>query len=415
MPRRRPSPHSSYSPRNAAPLIGIIVLALILAAGGFLAYQYLRPIPAVAVHSQLQAEREIGTTPSLPWPSVGSAAVSVKGIGFLGAHGDEAPRPIASTTKIMTALLILEDHPLAPGQSGTEITITHQDVADYLRDAGQDQSVFPVTEGEKLTQLQLLQALLLPSGNNVANLLAKWDAGSKEAFVAKMNARAAELGMAHTHYDDASGFSAKTVSTPSDLLIVGATAMDNPVFRQTVAMAQSTLPVAGVVHNVNTILGKDGNIGIKTGTTDEAGGCFVSASIQQVAGKPMEIYAAVLGQDHRDDALDATIALTRAVAASFQQTKVLSRTDVMATLTPAWGDSVDLVPSQDVEMLVWPGNALKTSLQLDAVQAPLPAGAKVGSITLELGKQTQRVDVVTAAPMAEPTWPWRATRFLRPQ
>jgi len=223
-----------------------------LAAGGFLASQYLRPLPAVAAHLQYQAERQIGTTPSLPWPSVGSAAVSLKGFGLLGAQGNEAPRPIASTTKIMTALLILENHPLNPGETGPVVTITPQDVADYQKAATQDQSVVPVTAGEKLSELQLLQALLIP-------------------------------------------------------------------------------------------LGKDGNIGIKTGSTDEAGGCFVSASIQQVAGKPMEVYAAVLGQDERDDALDATVALSRAVAANYHQTRVLSRTEVMATLTPSWGDPTPML------------------------------------------------------------------------
>ncbi len=401
--------------RGSAPPIGIVVLVLMLAGGGFLASQYSRPLPAVAVYHQLPAERVIGTTPSLPWPSTGSAAISVRGFGFLGAHGDDAPRPIASTAKIMTALLILEDHPLAPGQAGPVVTITPQDVADYQEDLSQGQSVVAVSAGEKLSELQLLQGLLLPSGNNIADVLAKWDAGPKDAFIAKMNARATALGMAHTYYDDASGFSAKTVSTPSDLLIVGATAMENPVFRQTVAMAQATLPFAGVVRNVNSILGKDGNIGIKTGSTDEAGGCFVSASIQQVAGKPMEIYAAVLGQDRLGNALDATTALTRAVAGSFRQTKLLSRTDVIATLTPAWGNPVEVVPTQDVDMLVWPGETLKTSLQLDTLQVPLPAGAKVGTITLQLETQSLRDDVVTTAPIVNPDWQWRVTRFLRRQ
>ncbi len=283
-------------------LIGIIVL--VLAAGDFLASQYSRPLPEVVApgatsfagdsrlprvgrHLQpgspdgppekplapvaqprLEAERVIGTAPTLPWPGKGSAAVYVDGFGFLGTHGDEAPRPIGSTAKIMTALLILEDHPLALGQPGPEVTITQQDVADYLAAVKRDESVVPVRAGQKLNELQLLQGLMLPSGNNIADVLGKWDAGSKDAFIAKMNARAAALGMTHTHYDDTSGFSPKTVSTPSDLLILGAKAMADPVFRQTVAMVQTTLPYAGVVKNVNTMLGKDGNIGIKTGSTD---------------------------------------------------------------------------------------------------------------------------------------------------
>jgi len=169
------------------------------------------------------------------------------------------------------------------------------------------------------------------------------------------------------------------------------------------------------MNNYNTALGKDGNIGVKTGTTDEAGGCFVSASVQQVAGKPIEVHAVVLGQKQRADALDATATLSRAAAESLQQAKVLSRTDVSATLTPAWGEPIEVVPSQDVEMLVWPGTKLKTSLQVEPVQAPLAAGAKVGTLTLQIGKQTQQVDVVTTSPITEPSWQWRATRFLRPE
>jgi D-alanyl-D-alanine carboxypeptidase (penicillin-binding protein 5/6) len=230
-----------------------------------------------------------------------------------------------------------------------------------------------------------------------------------------MNARATALGMAHTHYADASGFSPRTVSTPSDLLTLGVQAMADPVFRQTVAMAEATLPVAGVVYNVNADLGQDGNIGIKTGSTDEAGGCFVAASIQQVEGAPREVYAAVLGQDRLDEALSATRALSRAAAASFRRTQILGRTDVVGTLTPAWGNAVAVVPRQDVETLAWPGMTLTARLQLATVHAPLPAGTKVGTITLELGKQTQQVDVVTTAPIVEPTWQWRATRFLRGQ
>jgi len=164
---------------------------------------------------QVQAEREIGTTPGLPWPSQGSAAVWMEGFDVVGAHSDEAPRPIASTAKIMTALLILENHPLTPGQPGPEVTITPQDVADYQKAVSDGQSVVPVRAGEKLTELELLQGLLIASGNNVADILAKWDAGSKESFVAKMNVRAAALGMTKTHYDDACGLSPKTVSAAS--------------------------------------------------------------------------------------------------------------------------------------------------------------------------------------------------------
>ena len=401
--------------RRSVARLGIVVLILVLGAGGLLVTQYFRPLPALTAQPELAAQRALGTAPRLPWPRQGSAALWMDGYGLLAAQGDPAPRPIASTTKMMTALLVLEDHPLAPGQPGPTVTITAQDVSDYQQDAGQDQSVVPVTAGEQLSELQLLQALLLPSANNIAEVLAQWDAGSREAFVAKMNARASALGMAHTHYADASGFSPQTVSTPADLLTLGVTAMGDPVFRQTVALTEATLPVAGVVYNVNADLGKEGNIGIKTGSTDEAGGCFVSATIEPVGGAPRVVYAAVLGQERLDEALSATRALSRAAAASFRQTQILGRTDIVGTLTTAWGTAVALVPREEVAMLAWPGMTLKARLQLDPVHAPLPAGSKVGTLTLELGEQTQQVEVVTTAPLDPPSWQWRATRFLRGQ
>src|SRR5512133_4105980 len=99
-------------------LILSLFVALVLAAGGFLTSQYMRPLPAVEARPQVQVQRVVGTAPVLPWPGKGSAAVWIDGFGFLGTHGDEAPRPIASTAKIMTALLTLEDHPLPLGQPG---------------------------------------------------------------------------------------------------------------------------------------------------------------------------------------------------------------------------------------------------------------------------------------------------------
>ena len=121
--------HSSL--RRSVARIAIVVLVLVLGAGGLLANQYFRPLPAITGQPKLAAQRALGTAPSLPWPSKGSAALWVAGYGLLAAHGAAAPRPIASTTKMMTALLVLEDHPLHPGQPGPTVTITAQDVGDY--------------------------------------------------------------------------------------------------------------------------------------------------------------------------------------------------------------------------------------------------------------------------------------------
>ena len=231
-------------------------VACALAAVSLVAVQLLRPLPAIAPTVFLTGSVRLGTPAAIPWPASGAAAVVVDGLGSLGASGTSAPRPMASTAKIMTALLTLEDHPVPLGQVGPSIAVTPADVANYQRELRLGESVVRVAAGEQLSEYQLLQGLMLPSASNFADILATWDAGSSSAFVGRMNVRAGALAMAQTHYADASGFSPQTVSVPTDLIRLARTAMAIPVFKQIVGQSQATLPVAGVVRNLDTLLGK---------------------------------------------------------------------------------------------------------------------------------------------------------------
>jgi D-alanyl-D-alanine carboxypeptidase (penicillin-binding protein 5/6) len=200
----------------------------------------------------------------------------------------------------MTAYLVLRDHPIGLGLNGPTITLTDANVADTDRRAKRDESIVPIAAGEQLTELQALQALLLPSANNVAAVLARWDAGGTDRFVARMNATARSLGMNHTRYTDPSGYDDATVSTAADQVRVVDRAMRLPVFASIVATASATLPVAGTVHNTNTLLGHDGFVGVKTGSTAAAGGCFAFRAIRLIDGKRTTITGVVLGQPGHD-------------------------------------------------------------------------------------------------------------------
>jgi D-alanyl-D-alanine carboxypeptidase (penicillin-binding protein 5/6) len=196
----------------------------------------------------------------------------------------------------MTAYLVLRDHPLRPGEEGPAITLTAADVADTERRRGQDESTVAVAAGEVLTEREALQALLLPSANNIAAVLARWDAGSEERFVTRMNATARSLGMTHTRYTDPSGYDDGTVSTATDQVRIVNQAMRLPVFASIVATPSAELPVAGTVHNTDRLLGYDGFVGVKTGSDSAAGGCFAFRAIRWIEGKPTTITGVVLGQ-----------------------------------------------------------------------------------------------------------------------
>jgi D-alanyl-D-alanine carboxypeptidase (penicillin-binding protein 5/6) len=269
------------------------LLLVIAAIGAGLGYRSLAS-PSSTVASA------IDVLPRTVWPAHGQAAFIETGRSQIQVGPNQHSAAIASVAKVMTAYLVLRDHPLGPGEDGPTIMLSDADVADTDRRSRQEESVVSVAAGEQLTERQALQALLLPSANNIAAVLARWDAGSADRFIARMNATARSLGMAHTRYTDPSGYDDATVSTAADQVRIVDRAMHLPVFASIVATASATLPVAGAVHTTNTLLGHNGFVGIKTGSDDAAGGCFAFRAIRWIGGKRKTITGVVLGQPGHD-------------------------------------------------------------------------------------------------------------------
>jgi D-alanyl-D-alanine carboxypeptidase (penicillin-binding protein 5/6) len=390
-----------------SPLL-VLLFALVAALG---VVQYVRAVPELQLTQTIPPTSVIGGQPvGLPLPTAGAAALYVGGLDVLGASGSPTPRPIASVTKMMTAYVILREHPLSIGQQGPAITITAADAAAYARYIAEDQSAIPLSAGQ-LSLYQMLQALLIPSGNNVAEILARWNAGSVEAFVAKMNATAAALGMHSTRYADASGPSPGNLSTPEDQLTLALEAMRNPVFAQVVSQTQVQLPGSGLHHNVNALLGQEGIVGVKTGFTEEAGGCYVFAARRDVGGRTVEFYGVVLGQPTRQNAFDVALRLLATAGGGVQLAPVVTQGQAVATLESAWGDRIDLVAAENAEMLVWPGMALRASVQVEVGKAPVKGGQEVGVLVLELGEQRRQVPLVAATSLGGAPLLWRLTRL----
>ena len=187
----------------------------------------------------------------------------------------------------MTALVVLDALPLAPGANGPSRTMTGADVALYRQAVAEGGSNLPVRAGEVLTERDLLLALLLPSADNIAESLAVWVSGNRTAFIARLNATAAAMGMAHTHFADPSGLSIKTVSTAADLVLLAEAVTANPTLAELVAVQQVRLPDGIVLHNLDILLRKHaGWLGIKTGWTGAAGGCLLFAARKSFGHRP---------------------------------------------------------------------------------------------------------------------------------
>jgi D-alanyl-D-alanine carboxypeptidase (penicillin-binding protein 5/6) len=394
--------------------IGLLAIVLLAALG---TWNFLRPIPAAAATSAGPAQSTItGAPPSLPWPAVGTAAVGVSGLGLIAASNDASPAPMASVAKVMTALVLLADKPLAKGELGPVLTITEQDVATYISDRNQLQSVVPVAAGERLNEFEALQALLVPSGNNIAETLARWDAGSVPAFVDKMNQRAIALHLTRTKFADPAGVSTQTVSTASDLLALGIAAMQQPALAEIVNLPQTTLPVAGTVYNVNAALGRSGIIGIKTGSGLNSGANFLFAATATVDGNEVTLFGCVMGQPTLDASFKAAEALIGAMQAGLTVRQVIKRNEVVGTYVTAWGSRSDLLATVDVTLVEWPGMILKERLDASTlvVDRPVAGGLPAGQLHVSLGDQQSDVPLVTGSSLDPPGLPWRLLRISLP-
>jgi D-alanyl-D-alanine carboxypeptidase (penicillin-binding protein 5/6) len=387
---------------------------LLLLLVGFLTFNYFRPIPSVAAGASVPTSTTIaGTPPVLPWPSVGSAAVAVSGLGLVANSGNESKVPIASVAKVMTALIVLEEKPLKKSEQGPSILITDADVQAYQTDKADQQSVVAVSAGEQLPEFQALQGLLIPSGNNIAFTLANWDAGSVTAFVAKMNKRAKELRMSHTVFADPAGALAQTVSTPSDLVILGIKAMKQEVFAQIVATTDAKLPVAGTVYNVDYVLGQSGIIGIKTGSGLNSGANFLFAASATVGGFTVVMFGCVMGQPTLDRAFAAAKALIAAMQPAITVKRILSKYQAVGSYEMPWGGRSDLLSTSNVDLVEWPGMILRQSLHAPTltITQPLPAGTTEGALNMVLGDYNLDVPLTTADALYPPGRFWKLTRI----
>jgi D-alanyl-D-alanine carboxypeptidase (penicillin-binding protein 5/6) len=281
--------------------IRVAGLLVVIAAIAALGYRLLASSSSTAASPIDEHRGSLGEVlASTVWPADGQAAFVQTGQSRIQAGPNQHAAAIASVAKVMTAYLVLRDHPLRLGQDGPTITLTNADVADTDRRRGQRESVVSIEAGEQLTERQALQALLLPSANNIAAVLARWNAGSADRFVARMNATARSLGMTDTRYTDPSGYDDATVSTAADQVRIVDRAMRLRVLASIVATPSATLPDAGTVHNTNTLLARNGFVGVKTGSDDAAGGCFAFRAIRWIDGKRTTITGVVLGQPGHD-------------------------------------------------------------------------------------------------------------------
>ncbi|WP_244303976.1 D-alanyl-D-alanine carboxypeptidase [Streptomyces lydicus] len=392
----------------------------------FVVVQTMRPLPdpKLAIVGKSSSVFE-GDTPSLSWPPEGQAIVDVDGLGRVGSYGEMKPLPIGSVAKVMTTYLILRDHPLKKGEDKPLIDVDQKAEDDFVNGVRVKESVVEVHKGQKMSEKEALQAVMLPSANNVARLLARWDASTEAAFIKKMNDTAKELGMTNTTYTDASGLLESTVSTAEDQVKLGKKAMQDPIFREiskateyhstTASGKGSGLAYQKTQRNFNKLVPMYGVVGIKTGSTTKAGGNLLFAAEKKVGSSTQLIIGAVFGQ-HKTPIIDTATAYSKqlilAVGKALTTSAVVKKGAVVGHVDDGLGGTTPLVATKDLTAVGWPG--LKVDLKLTAGGKALPhtakAGTQVGELTAGGGMGEVKVPVVLQKDLAEPSFGAKLTR-----
>jgi D-alanyl-D-alanine carboxypeptidase (penicillin-binding protein 5/6) len=315
---------------------------------------------------------------------------------------------MASLTKMVVALVVLEAHPLGEADEGDEITFTARDVANYREEMATGGSFAPVTDGLVLTQRQALTAMLLPSANNYAESLAVWGYGSSEAYLAAAAAWLDAHGLRDTVVADLSGLSAKSVSTPADLVEIGKLVEGNPALASIVAQPTATLPGAGIVTNTNQLLGSYGIDGIKTGTTFAAGACLLFSTDLTIGDETVTVIGVVLSGTTQSEVRVAVTALIDTVKAGFHDVQLTEAGTAYGEYTTEWGQASSLVAAEAASALVWSDTPVTGVATADPASLGL-AGDDVGTVDFLVGDETISVPLELDTTLSDPGLGWRVS------
>jgi D-alanyl-D-alanine carboxypeptidase (penicillin-binding protein 5/6) len=399
------TPHKHRRKRKLLRKLLLLLPGLLLLAG---LTNYFRPIPAPTAKLTL-LHLPAATTPAVAWPSLGQATVSSTDYGLLGAHGNQNITATASIAKVIVSLCVLQKYPLSIGQQGPILTIGDADIEFYNNALAQDGSLVAVRLGEKITEYQALQALLLPSANNMAESLVLWAFGSQAAYATYANQFLLQSGLANTHIGkDASGFDASTVSTATDLAQLGLKALLSPVLMEIAGQKTAELPVEGTVYNYNAVLGISGITGLKTGNNEADPGAFLFTAGVPVGTTIVPIAGAVMDAPDLRQALNDATSITSSLGQAFEQVSIATAGQTVGEVRTAWGSKVPIEVSQSLRITRWKGTALSAHHSIHTTG--LTKDRTVGAVEITAGKNRASSTLKLTHTLSKPGFWWRLTR-----
>lgn len=394
-----------YRRRRIVVLGGVV---LVLATLVYLPLTLFAPLRAAAV-TVTAPQEAVPAAPAIELPEYGASGVAAIGIdGMLGQSGSTEPLPMASITKVVTALVVLESHPLAVGEPGPTVTMSGADVGYYGEYLAQNGAVSNVRAGMAFTQRELLELTLVKSANNYTKSLMMWAFGSQDAYVAAARAWLNDRGLERIVVSEPTGIDPSNVGPVDELVELGRIALEHPVVAEIVASPSVGVANLGVLPNTNALLGVDGVDGIKTGTLDDFGANLLFSADYTVGGSTVTLIGVVLGGPSHDRIDSDILALLSSTLANFSEVEVAAEGEAFALYQTQWDAQVSAVARERATLLVWAGQPVETQVVTDDVRTGT-AGDDVGDVVFRSGERSVTIDIELALDVSDPGPWWRLT------
>lgn len=417
--RDRIAPEVRRRRRRRGLIIAAVCLVILLAAsGGYIGWALTAPVDSPEVTTQtppVPAVEAAATT----IPSEGASAISISGAdAYLGEGASgiwssrEAgdPRPIASITKLITALVILDAVPLASAEDpGPTITFTKTDHDLYDRYYVQGATIAPMPTGTSMSLHDALAAMLIPSASNYAEALSSRIFGSQSAFLGATRTWLSAHGLTGTTITEPTGISPRNTSTPADLVAIGKLAAAHPAIAQIVATSSISLPGAGQLYNTNGLLGTSGITGLKTGTLGEGTySLLYTATLDVGAANPLAVTGVFLGGTSRESVNATVIATLDSIRAGFHQVPIATAGQEVGTISTPWGSTAQLVIGETASIFTWSDTPIDVTMDIETPPT-YQDGSVVGAVTWTAGPNTVTIPVKIEGQIDQPSEWWRLT------
>lgn len=401
--------------RRALITVTVVMTVALASIVGYVFWALNAPLPSpVANTRSLEAPTTQAATFALP--AEGATAVAVTGApDYLGADGvrltagDDGARSIASISKVITALVVLDAHPIADGDVGPTLTFSKADHDLYDQYYVQDAAVAEMPTGSTMSLRDALATMLIPSASNYADAVSTWAFGSRSAFLSATDDYLAREGLTGTTIVEPTGISPRNVSTPTDLLRIGQLAAANSTIRAIAATPDITLPGPGHLTNTNTLLGEGGVTGLKTGNLGE--GTFsllFTATVDTGVGEPLDVTGITLGGASRSSQDAAVLRLLDSIRAGFHDVPLVEADTLIGSYTTAWGATAQLVVADAASLRTWSDTPIMIATDITN-PTEYRDGEQVGSVTWTAGPAHTTAALRVRGTIEPPTDWWRLT------